>query len=69
MPTFALEKQTRLVRKQTRFILTLPVAGAVCSGPGICIYIVRGGGGMVSASKEYLYMTVKRDTCMQEFMR
>ena len=26
---FALEKQTRLVRKQTRFILTLPVAGAV----------------------------------------
>ena len=28
-PTFALEKQTRLVRKQTRFILTLPVAGAV----------------------------------------
>ena len=30
-PTFALEKQTRLERKQTRFILTLPVAGAVCS--------------------------------------
>ena len=29
MPTFALEKQTRLERKQTRFILTLPVAGAV----------------------------------------
>ena len=28
-PTFALEKQTRLERKQTRFILTLPVAGAV----------------------------------------
>ena len=28
-PTFALEKQTRLMRKQTRFILTLPVAGAV----------------------------------------
>ena len=26
---FALEKQTRLVQKQTRFILTLPVAGAV----------------------------------------
>ena len=31
-PTFALEKQTRLVRKQTRFILTLPVAGAVLAG-------------------------------------
>ena len=30
-PTFALEKQTRLVRKQTRFILTLPVAGAVAT--------------------------------------
>ena len=29
MPMFALEKQTRLERKQTRFILTLPVAGAV----------------------------------------
>ena len=29
-PTFALEKQTRLVRKQTCFILTLPVAGTVC---------------------------------------
>ena len=29
MPTFALEKQTRLERKQTRFILTLPVAGAI----------------------------------------
>ena len=28
-PTFALEKQMRLERKQTRFILTLPVAGAV----------------------------------------
>ena len=28
-PTFALEKQTHLERKQTRFILTLPVAGAV----------------------------------------
>ena len=28
-PTFALEKQTCLVWKQTRFILTLPVAGAV----------------------------------------
>ena len=28
-PTFALEKQTRLERKQTHFILTLPVAGAV----------------------------------------
>ena len=28
-PTFALEKQTRFERKQTRFILTLPVAGAV----------------------------------------
>ena len=28
-PTFALEKQTRLERKQTRFILMLPVAGAV----------------------------------------
>ena len=28
-PTFALEKQTRLVRKQMCFILTLPVAGAV----------------------------------------
>ena len=28
-PTFALEKQTRLMRKQTCFILTLPVAGAV----------------------------------------
>ena len=26
---FALEKQTHLERKQTRFILTLPVAGAV----------------------------------------
>ena len=26
---FALEKQTRLQRKQTRFILTLPVASAV----------------------------------------
>ena len=30
-PTFALEKQTHLERKQTRFILTLPVAGAVHS--------------------------------------
>ena len=29
MPTFALEKQMRLERKQTRFILMLPVAGAV----------------------------------------
>ena len=28
-PTFALEKQTRLERKQTRFILTLPVAGVM----------------------------------------
>ena len=28
-PMFALEKQMRLERKQTRFILTLPVAGAV----------------------------------------
>ena len=34
-PTFALEKQTRLVQKQTRFILTLPVAGAV-SHKGLC---------------------------------
>ena len=29
MPTFALEKQTHLEQKQTRFILTLPVASAV----------------------------------------
>ena len=29
MLTFALEKQTHLERKQMRFILTLPVAGAV----------------------------------------
>ena len=29
MPTFVLEKQTRLQWKQTCFILTLPVAGAV----------------------------------------
>ena len=29
MPMFPLERQTRLMRKQTRFILTLPVAGAV----------------------------------------
>ena len=28
-PTFTPEKQTCLERKQTRFILTLPVAGAV----------------------------------------
>ena len=28
-PIFALEKQTRLEWKQTHFILTLPVAGAV----------------------------------------
>ena len=28
-PMFALEKRTRLERKQTHFILTLPVAGAV----------------------------------------
>ena len=28
-PTFALEKKTCLVQKQMRFILTLPVAGAV----------------------------------------
>ena len=31
MPTFALEKQVRLEWKQMRFILTLPVAGAVCT--------------------------------------
>ena len=29
MPIFALEKQTRLEQKQTRFILMLPVTGAV----------------------------------------
>ena len=37
-PTFALEKQTRLVRKQTRFILTLPVAGAVIGQLLFCVY-------------------------------
>ena len=31
MPMFALEKQTRLVQKQTHFILMLPVAGAVAA--------------------------------------
>ena len=31
MLTFALEKQMHLERKQTHFILTLPVAGAVCT--------------------------------------
>ena len=32
MPTFALEKQTHLQRKEMCFILTLPVAGAVAMG-------------------------------------
>ena len=40
MPTFALEKQTRLVRKQTRFILTLPVAGAVSAWQHYTSHIV-----------------------------
>ena len=31
MPTFALEKQMRLQWKQTCFILTLPVVGAVAA--------------------------------------
>ena len=34
-PTFALEKQTHLEWKQMRFILTLPVAGAVFIECGI----------------------------------
>ena len=45
MSTFALEKQTRLQRKQTRFILTLPVAGAVA----VCI------GGFVVLVLYYVY--------------
>ena len=36
-PICALEKQTHLVRKQTRFILMLPVAGAVCMY--VCMYV------------------------------
>ena len=36
-PMFALEKQMRLMQKQMRFILTLPVAGAVCICTDVCI--------------------------------
>ena len=43
--TFALEKQTCLQQKQTRFILTLPVAGAVgygtASGISIPLFLVQ----------------------------
>ena len=61
-PTFALEKQTRLVRKQTRFILTLPVAGAVCSvapelWENICILTqsVNEGKNRGTATSEYSF--------------
>ena len=40
-PTFALEKQTCLVWKQMRFILMLPVAGAVASYLSIILYMHR----------------------------
>ena len=41
MLTFALEKQMHLERKQTRFILTLPVAGAVYNYVYHCGVIIK----------------------------